>query len=448
MRLTTTFSSIKTICLPLLASLILSGMPLQAQTPEAAPTPAQTEPAKPQTEPSEAKAAPSAEEAPKTEGVQPEAPGSEPAKPPSDAVEDLYAPDQPIKKTETKTEEQTAEPPKSKEPVLYITDTDNGRIVVMQGLKGEGFTSLGLPGYGLGRFLRPAQIWVDYAGRVYVADSGNNRVIRINQNADANEPGWTEVGDLSEPKGVAVDGSNVYISDTKANRVLVYDEFKEGAKPREILTHPQLKRPGELWIDAAGALYVCGGEDPPGGKLFKTWMEKGVAEKEGAKAVESRRWAVYGGDGLTGSRFLPSSVITAKSGVRMLDISGQRVISLSDISGKRVREEKFRLDPRWRLSRPGGMAVDKEGRTFIADSGNDRILEISPSGEVLGEYEISADDPGTMLANPSSIFIFSPAPPPPSKEDEEDGKSKGKGKAKGKAKPKKADDDLEFDGGF
>lgn len=426
-----TFSPLRKLWLPLLVSLLLAGIPLQAQSTEPAEAPAQTEPEK-------AEPAPTESDSSTTESP-------EPSQKEPDKIEDLYAPDQPIKKAEAKAEEKP-EPPKSTEPVLYITDTDNGRIVVMQGLKGEGFTSLGLPGYGLGRFLRPAQIWVDYAGRVYVADSGNNRVIRINQNAPANEPGWTEVGGLSEPKGVAVDGSNVYVSDTKADRVVIYDAIVDKAKPREVLTHPQLKRPGDLWIDASGALYICGGEDPPGGKLFKTWVEKGIAEKEGAEAKQTRRWAIYSGDGLSGSRFLPTSVVTAKSGVRLLDISGQRVISMADLNGKRLREDKFRLDPRWRLSRPGGMAVDRDGRTFIADSGNDRILEISSSGEVLGEYEIAEKDPGTMLANPSSIFIYSPAPPPPPKEDDE---KDSKGKGKGKSKPKKTNDDLEFDsGGF
>ena len=436
----------KKVWLTLLVSAVLSATPLSAQTTEAAPAaaPAASEA---KTEPESAEP-PKAEPAPSEEPVTADPPKTEQPVGPKDEVEDLFAPEQPgVKKTEKK-DEQVAEPPRSTEPVLYISDTDNGRIVVMQGLKGEGFTALGLPGYGFGRFLRPAQIWVDYAGRVHVADSGNNRIIRINQNAKSNEPGWTEVDGLSDPRGVAVDGTGVYVSDTKADRIVIYDEVLNKAKPREVLTHPQLKRPAELWIDATGALYICCGEDPPGGKLLKTWMEKGIAEKEGGEAKSTRRWAVYSGDGLSGSRFLPSSVVTAKTGLRLLDISGQRVISMTDLSGKKLREDKFRLDPRWRLSRPGGMAVDKDGRTFIADSGNDRILEIGPTGQVIDEYEMAADqDPGTLLANPSSIFIFSPAPGPAPKDDEDDD-GKGKGKGKGKAPAKKKADDLEFDSGF
>ena len=366
-------------------------------------------------------------------------PAADPSASPSPSVEDLYAPDLP-KKSDKDKNPPAAEAPKSKEPVLYITDSDNGRIVVMQGISGGGFTSVGLPGYGLGKFLRPAQIWVDYAGRLYIADSGNNRVVRIDQQGN---PGWTEVGGLSEPHGVAVDGSGVYVSDTKADRVVVYNELVNKAEIREVLTHPQLKRPRELWIDGSGALYICCGEDPPGGKLLKTWMEKGLAEKGVQK--ETRRWMIFEGEGLSGSRFLPSSVVTEKAGVRMLDVSGQRLVSMQDMTGKRLKEEKFRVDPRYRLSRPTGMAVDAEGRLYIADSGNDRILELNREGSVIGEFFILEDDPGTLLSNPSSIFIYSPAPPPPPKE-ETDSKD-GKKKPKPKPKPKE-DPDLEFEDDF
>lgn len=427
-RLTRIFSC---VTLVMLTALLVTAVPAFGQPAE----PANAPPAAPATQP--AVSDPASVPAATTE--QPATP-PDPAASPAPNLEDYYAPDLPRKPEEAAPA--ATEAPKSKEPVLYISDSDNGRIVVMQGIGGEGFTSVGLPGYGLGRFLRPAQIWLDYASRLYIADSGNNRVVRIDQ---ANAPGWTEVGGLSEPRGVAVDGSGVYVSDTKADRVVIYDAVVDGAKIREVLSHPQLKRPSELWIDGQGALYICCGEDPPGGKLLKTWVEKGLAEKGVQK--ETRRWTVFEGDGLTGSRFLPASVITQKASVKLLDVSGQRLVTMQDMTGKRLKEDKFRIDPRYRLSRPTGMAVDANGRIFIADSGNDRILELDKEGSVIGEFNILEDDPGTLLSNPCSIFIYSPAPPPPPPEDDEEEDGKGKGKGKQPKKPVE-DDDLEFDSGF
>lgn len=344
------------------------------------------------------------------------------------SIEELFGPDTPRKSTDSEPKV-TDDKPENTDPILYICDSGNGRIVIMKGLSGDGFTSIGLPGYGMGRFLRPAQLWIDYEERLYVADSGNNRVIRIDQNK---QPGWTEVDGLSEPQGVAVDGTGVYVSDTKADRVVIYDAVVDKAPIRETLTHPEMKRPTDLWIDGQGALYICCGEDPPGGKLIKTWVEK-----------ERRRWTVFEGEGLTGSQFLPSSMVTVKNGIKLLDGSGQRLVSMQDLAGARLKEDKFRTDPRWRLSRPKGLGVDATGRMYIADSGNDRILELSPSGNVVGEFMIIGKDPSTMLSNPASIFIYSPAPGPPPKEEKDDKKGK-KGKSdKGKKDTK--DDDLEFD---
>lgn len=318
-----------------------------------------------------------------------------------ESIEALFGPDE---KEETPEEK----PPQSQEPILYIADTDNGRIVVMQGLEGEGFTAVGMPGFGFGRFLRPAQVWVDFKRRLYVADSGNNRVIRLDQSS---QQGWTELDGFSSPMGVAVDKDGVYIADTKADRVVLVEEVVEGAEIKEVLTQQQMTRPTNLWIDKEGALYICCGEDPPGGRIFKTWKEK-----------DRRRWKMFEGEGLAGSRFRPSSVVTIGENLRLLDESGQRVVTMQDMEGRRMKELNFRADHRFRLSRPGGLAVDESGkRFFIADSGNDRILEVGPDGSIVSEFTHMSDDPNSVLRNPTSIFVFSPAPVPEPEGEGEDG---------------------------
>lgn len=327
------------------------------------------------------------------------------------SIEALFGPDQ---GAEPAPEDKPKTPSDPNAPVLYIADTNNGRIVVMQGIKGEGFTSIGLPGYGFGRFMRPAQLWVDYAGRLHIADSGNNRVVRIDQKS---EQAWTELEGLQSPQGVAVDKDGVYVAETKANRVVRVKEIKKDSPVLETLTHPQLDRPTSLWIDKEGALYICSGEDPPGGKVFKTWMEK-----------DRRRWKMFEGDGLSGSRFRPSGIVTAGPGVRFLDGSGSRVVTMQNMAGRRIKEHRFRENRRWRLSRPQGLATDKTGRRlFIADSGNDRILEIRADGSIVGEFTQLEGDPASVLRNPTSVFVFSPAPAPePEDDDDDDDKKKGK----------------------
>lgn len=323
------------------------------------------------------------------------------------SIEALFGPEQ--EEAPEKPEESTDTP--SEEPVLYISDTDNGRIVVMQGIEGLGFTSVGLPGYGFGRFLRPAQVWVDPRRRLYIADSGNNRVVRVDQRA---VKGWTEYKDLSSPMGVCTASDGVYVADTGADRILKLKEIDEGADVLETITHSQMSRPTSLWIDSEGALYACCGEDPPGGKVFKTWIEK-----------DRRRWKIFEGDGLTGSRFRVSSLVTVGKDLKMLDGSGARVLNMSNFAGRRLKELDFRRNRRWRLRRPQGIAVDPTGKRFyIADSGNDRILEVGADGSIVGEYVQTPGDIDSVLRNPSSIFVFSPAPEPEPEKDDDDKKKK------------------------
>jgi tripartite motif-containing protein 71 len=104
----------------------------------------------------------------------------------------------------------------------YVADTNNDRVVKLSP-DGSVLAEWGSAGSGDGRFHGPSGIGVDGAGEVYVLDGENNRV----QVFDANGrflAKWglrgTGVGEFSKPVGLAVgcDG-DVYVSDTDNNRV-------------------------------------------------------------------------------------------------------------------------------------------------------------------------------------------------------------------------------------
>jgi hypothetical protein len=60
-----------------------------------------------------------------------------------------------------------------------IHATDNTRIVRINDMSGAGWTTLGTVGNGTNQFDLPDSIFVDAAGRVYIADTGNSRLIRL-----------------------------------------------------------------------------------------------------------------------------------------------------------------------------------------------------------------------------------------------------------------------------
>ena len=89
---------------------------------------------------------------------------------------------------------------------LYIADTGNKRIVRMDDLSGKGWTTFGNIGTEK-RLHGPVGIAVDEAGRIYIADSPD-RIVRID---DMTGKGWITfgvrgvgVGQFTSPTGIFI----------------------------------------------------------------------------------------------------------------------------------------------------------------------------------------------------------------------------------------------------
>lgn len=71
---------------------------------------------------------------------------------------------------------------------LLIADPDNGRIVSIRNMSGDGWIEFGVPGNGIGQ-LRPQDLAVGPDRRIFIADGVNMRIVRID---DLSGSGWTE----------------------------------------------------------------------------------------------------------------------------------------------------------------------------------------------------------------------------------------------------------------
>jgi outer membrane protein assembly factor BamB len=107
---------------------------------------------------------------------------------------------------------------------IYVTDASE-TVHVFNG-RGDPVRSFGQPGSLPNQFVRIADLAVDSAGEVYVADSGNGRVQKFSMLSGLvftlGEEG-DEEGLLSRPQGVAVDSeANVYVADAQTGRIVKY----------------------------------------------------------------------------------------------------------------------------------------------------------------------------------------------------------------------------------
>lgn len=237
---------------------------------------------------------------------------------------------------------------------LYIADTDNNRVRKVSGgvitTVAGGGNMLGDNGQATKAQLHnPTGVAVDAAGNVYIADSGDNRVRKVNAKgiistvAGTGSPTPSYGGDngaatsaqLNNPYGVAVDAAgNLYIAELGDDRIrkvtgsvitTVVGNGTEGfGGDNGPATSAKLCNPYEVAVDAAGSLYI-------------------------ADFCNAR------------IRKVANGTITTIAGAGTGGFAGDK--------GPAGEAQ---------LTIPEGVAVDAAGRVFIADTGNDRIRVLTP----------------------------------------------------------------------
>jgi len=111
---------------------------------------------------------------------------------------------------------------------LAVADTGNHRIVLATN---DSVTTIGGRGDDEGQLRRPADVAFDDNGRLYVADTGNQRIQRFISSdegagwtADLAFGGWGAFpGLFAEPTAIDVEGDRLYVADAINHRVQVFD---------------------------------------------------------------------------------------------------------------------------------------------------------------------------------------------------------------------------------
>ncbi len=223
---------------------------------------------------------------------------------------------------------------------LYIADQNNdriqallgtGNIVTIAGTGVPGFDGDGLPGASTQLF-SPGAMAIGADGTVYFADKGNQRVRALRPNTTIVTLAKTPVA------SVAVDAvGNVYAADAHDHRILAIDSSGDvqiiagTGKPGFAgdggpALAAQLNGPAGIAADAQGNLYIA---DTGNNRIRVIDSNRNIRTVAGAGAAD------FGGDG--------GAALTAL------------------------------------LNGPTGLAADRAGNIWIADTGNNRIRKLSPA---------------------------------------------------------------------
>ena len=122
---------------------------------------------------------------------------------------------------------------------------------------------------GVGELVDPADLYCDYKGFIYICDTGNNRIIKLNPDMTVNtvidtfKDGYFE-GTFQSPSGVYVDPNTdiLYVADTDNGRVVGLDKnlvmVKRFNRPAqtELFGETLVFAPTKMVVDNGGRLFI------------------------------------------------------------------------------------------------------------------------------------------------------------------------------------------------
>ncbi len=220
----------------------------------------------------------------------------------------------------------------------------------------------------------PNGMTVDAGGNIYIADSGNSRVLKETLSGSTyTESTVADSSTISRVDGVAVDASgNLYLAEFYAGRI-VKETLSGGIYTATPVNTSALNQPSEVALDSQGNLYIA---DSGNNRVLKeTPMGNGFSEST-VTTASSLNWPI----GLA---------IDSSGSVFIGDFRNNRVLKESP-SGNGYAESVVDSN----LNMPARIAFDPSGNLIVADYGDKRIVKETLSG---GSYTQS-----TLVAVPQA----------------------------------------------
>ena len=293
---------------------------------------------------------------------------------------------------------------------VYAVDDNNNRIVVLsrtlhylEEWSGEGTFQLS--------YIRAAA--VSPSGHVYVADTGDERVVAFTPSGQGllafGTPGISP-GQLIAPLGVAADGAGAFVVETYGSRSPIY-QFGASLRYRGEWQRGGGAIVGSHWFGPTtgvvapdGSLWVT---DPRNGIIRHLSSGGGYLGALGDASPDPSSGVEGGGGG--GSSSGGPNALLEPLGVALSPSGG--VVYVADAGAGRVMRFSSSYQPLGRLgsvafARPVAVAVAPNGAVYVADAGLDRVYKLSPSGALLGSWGAPGRGPG-RFEEPSGIAVDS-----------------------------------------
>ena len=268
---------------------------------------------------------------------------------------------------------------------VYVADDINHRMVKLNPQLAF-VTEWGGFGSNPGQLAFPRALASDPAGDTYVADTANDRVQVFNPEgrflrtlgASAREP-----GPLTGPRGLAIDPTGrLFVSDTVDSRVELFSPGSDAfagtvAAPGGYASG--FNRPAGIAVDPRGSIFIS---DPAGARIVRFWGDGTFLSELGGPAD-------IGGAGLSEAGSV--AVAAGSSDLYVADTNHNRILVYSPAGTLLARFGANGGDGSsgsgaGEFDHPEAVAVNGAGNAYVADTDNNRIVELSPAGTPLAQW--------------------------------------------------------------
>ena len=254
-------------------------------------------------------------------------------------------------------------------------------------------------------FYNPSGIAIDADGFIYVADTGNNRIQKLDQNGEYvlqwGGPGDGN-GELQGPVGVSVgpDGS-VYVADTQNHRIQKFDSdgnyiSQFGSQGNG---NGELDTPYAVRFDDEGNIYVV--EYDPNNRIQKFDQNGNYISQFGSYGTGA------------GELYGPSDMAFDSEGnIYVSEFYNQRIQKFS-ADGEYVSAWGYDgSTANGEFQGPSGIVIDGQDNVYVADSNNRRVQKFTSDGLFLtkfGSYGLEDNQfieaAGIALSDDNNLYV-------------------------------------------